>query len=499
LYLRLAAALFLILIVLVSATFQDYGISWDEGFQHEYGERILRFYTSLFKDRSSLVPGDLANYGGAFEVPAVLATRTLPFDLYETRHLLTALTGIAGIFACWRIVRLLAGPAAAFWAVLLLSLYPSYYGHMFINSKDIPFAALCAWSSYYLIRILRELPEVSFKTAAKLGVAIGLAMGTRVGGLLLLCYVYAALAVYLAHFGLAKASSTGALFKRTAAAAALVTTIAYGVMLLAWPYALGKPFLRPFTTLQWLSRIQATRAARTYVPEHLAVKLPELVLVLLGVSIVIAIREIVARRLDKDFSKTLSYGVLATASLFPVVYAIITQPFLYDEVRHFLFVIPPMFCIAGIVLNRLIQGSKSVLFVVALYLLFHLSVLVRLHPYEYAYFNQLPGGLQGAFKRNYVTEYWATSYKEGVEQLRTYLQTRDGTDFERTTYRILVGPAEWCASRYFPPNFTRVTEPAQADIYLSTTRNGYDTEHAGREVVSAGRLGVPFVVAKILD
>ncbi len=42
--------------------------------------------------------------------------------------------------------------------------------------------------------------------------------------------------------------------------------------------------------------------------------------------------------------------------------------------------------------------------------------LVRLHPYQYIYYNSLVGGVSGAF-REYETDYWATSYRAAAEYL----------------------------------------------------------------------------------
>jgi hypothetical protein len=40
--------------------------------------------------------------------------------------------------------------------------------------------------------------------------------------------------------------------------------------------------------------------------------------------------------------------------------------------------------------------------------------MVRLHPYEYVYFNRSSGGLREAFGR-YETDYWGASFKEGLQ------------------------------------------------------------------------------------
>ena len=40
---------------------------------------------------------------------------------------------------------------------------------------------------------------------------------------------------------------------------------------------------------------------------------------------------------------------------------------------------------------------------------------IRLHPYQYAYYNSYIGGTSSAF-RDYETDYWLTCYKEAVEE-----------------------------------------------------------------------------------
>jgi hypothetical protein len=41
---------------------------------------------------------------------------------------------------------------------------------------------------------------------------------------------------------------------------------------------------------------------------------------------------------------------------------------------------------------------------------------VRLHPYEYIYYNRLVGGVQGAFRR-FELDYWGISYREAAAYL----------------------------------------------------------------------------------
>jgi hypothetical protein len=508
LYQRLSIVLFAVLSFVVLLTFRDYGVSWDEQLQSGMGENVLRYFTSHFHDRTALDMGDLNNYGGFFEVMGAIATRVLPFGLYESRHLLTAICGVLGILAVWKIGRFLAGPGAAFWAATLLTLYPPYYGHMFINSKDIPFAALYAWSLYYLIRMLRELPNVAWKTAGKFAVASGLTMAIRVGGLIVVCYLVLFTGIWFVYslfFQKETIRYNASFLFRKFAFIPVVAVAAYAIMLAFWPYGSSKPFVRPFTALHWLSHVTANVSEWDYIPRHLAFKLPEIVLLFIVVGVCIGLRELLRLRTSSSFQMRIPYLLLVFSALFPVGYAIYVGPYLYDEIRHFLFIIPPLICIAALALNWTLERlltkrivGRFALAALVVYLILQVRIMWMLHPYEYTYFNRLIGGIDGASKNGYEAEYWTTSYKEGVEKLQRYLLERDGAAFERKQYRILLGRADWCATYYFPQNFTSVVEPSEADIYLSTTRYGGDADHAGTVVIDVQRFGVPFLVAKIM-
>src|SRR5882724_6968141 len=185
---RLSAAVLLITAILVIATFAGYGVTWDEDVHNWYGNFALDYYLSLFADQRALHWQNLYNYGAAFDMLSAALNRFSPLGIYETRHLLNGCFGLLGLAGCWKLGRLLGGPRAGLIALLFLLLTPNYYGQMFNNPKDIPFAVGGIWTSYYIIRILPSLPRPPRRLLVKLGVAIGMTMGVRIGGLLLLCY-----------------------------------------------------------------------------------------------------------------------------------------------------------------------------------------------------------------------------------------------------------------------------------------------------------------------
>ena len=101
---RLCASL-AVLALVAALTFRDYGLGWDDFTHAQYGDLLLSLYTSGFHDTRALSFVNLYLYGGGFDMAAALLAKVLPFDLFETRRLLGAAVGIAGIAITWRIGR----------------------------------------------------------------------------------------------------------------------------------------------------------------------------------------------------------------------------------------------------------------------------------------------------------------------------------------------------------------------------------------------------------
>src|SRR5664279_794122 len=119
------------LVVVALCTFRDYAISNDEGVQHRYGELIIAYYASGFKDLSLFSFQNLYLYGGLFDIVVVVLSHVLPIDPYDLRHILCAMLGIGGIGAAAANARLIAGPRAGLLAAVALSLCGPWYGTMF--------------------------------------------------------------------------------------------------------------------------------------------------------------------------------------------------------------------------------------------------------------------------------------------------------------------------------------------------------------------------------
>src|SRR5579871_2382206 len=178
----LAVALLVAVAAVAALTFRDYGLGWDDYTHSQYGALLLRLYESGFADRRALSFVNLYAYGGGFDMFATLLAKILPFDPFETRRLAGALVGIAGMAATWRLGRRVGGPLAGLIALALIATCPLYYGHMYMNAKDGPFAAAMAFCMLGLVRLVDEYPKPSAATGVLAGLGFGLAIGTRVLG-----------------------------------------------------------------------------------------------------------------------------------------------------------------------------------------------------------------------------------------------------------------------------------------------------------------------------
>jgi hypothetical protein len=171
----LATILLLVALVPVALfTVKDYAISNDEGVQHRYGELIIAYYSSGFKNQDVFNFDNFYLYGGLFDIVAVALSKLVPVDPYHLRHILCAFIGIVGIGAVAATARMIAGPRAALIAAIALSVSGAWYGAMFNHTKDIPFAAAMMGATLYIVRIARMLPSPHIGDLAACGLLTGL-------------------------------------------------------------------------------------------------------------------------------------------------------------------------------------------------------------------------------------------------------------------------------------------------------------------------------------
>lgn len=497
-------------VVLVVCTFRDYGITWDEVVQDNYGTLILNYYTSFFHDLAATRYIDLYNYGGLFDFPVVALSRLSPLDHFETRHLLNALVGLFGVAGCWRLGRIAGGPRLGFLAAALLLATPAWYGHMFNNPKDIPFAALFVWALAAAALCLRGLPGVDRRHALEFGVWAGLDSAVRIGAVVLFAYVVVlALAVLIARrhaFADRRRFADGCL-RAVLELALLPGLVAFLVMLPFWPYAQLSPILNPLRALAFFAAvpesipvefeghlISSLAAPADYLPVMLGLKLPELLLLLLPLGCIVAVRE-ACRPSPRIWP---GHGaLLALAVLFPLAFIAVAHSDMFDGIRHVLFVLPPLVCVAALgldgVIAALARARPPLRYAAGLGLAAYAAVeavlLVELHPYETVYYNAFAGGVAGA-ARGYDLDYWGNSFRDDAMWLVADLRHLYGPSFARRTFRLVVCGPESSLQHFLPPNVTLTPQVQNADFVVALNRAGWDKCAAGPVLHRVERLGV---------
>jgi Dolichyl-phosphate-mannose-protein mannosyltransferase len=515
---RLALTLFGVLLVLVLLTFRDYGVTWDEDAQNWYGIAVLNYYLSGFADHSYMHLYDLFYYGSIFDTIAAALNHVSPFGTYETRHLLNALIGIVGIVGTWKLGRTLGGPRAGFIAALFLALTPNYYGQMFNNPKDVPFAVGMAWALYYLVRMVPQLPRPDWRIVVKFGVTAGLGLAVRVGGLLIFGYTGLALLIVVVWRFRENRSLAGAVgdawagFRRVLLPALVA---AYPLMLLFWPWAQQSPLLNPIRALVYFSHeifpygtlfdgryVPASNLPWDYLPTYIVLALPELVLLLLAAAPVLAIRHIRQTGAGVDRARAIGVFVLGFAIVFPVAYAIAIKAVLFDGMRHFIFVLPPIAVAAALAADAALAAlarrawRRWIYGALALYGAYHVAIMVMLHPDEYVYYNAFiggPRGAQGLFK----LDYWANSYAEDVTALEDYLRAEYGHDFTDHDFTVYVCGPPASAAYYFPPNFIFTPDRNSAEFVIAFTKDNCNDTVTGRVIYRVERVGT--LLSVVLD
>jgi hypothetical protein len=504
-----------LMVLVIVATFRDYGITWDAHYHMANGEHVLAYYASLFADRSVLTYHNLYLYGGLFDGIVALANLFSPLGNYETSHLLNALVGLIGAVGAWKLANVLGGPRAALLAATLLLVMPTWYGHMFNNPKDIPFAAAMTWTLYYMARLGDELPSPRWSSIVKLGLAAGLTMGMRVGGVLVFFY----LAVMLASVLVLQARATGLApamreaLRLGGLAVLPAFAIAYGVMLICWPWAQQDPIHNPLNALRLFSHIKwdinvlfegrlvnSLNLPADYLPVYIAVKLPEIVLILLLLALPVSLGAFLVSKATAAGWIRPGYVLLFTAIAFPFAHFVILRPVTYDCARHFLFVLPPIAVAAGLVANRLLEHARTPLVRGAMAagltagIGAQVATMVSLHPHEYVYYNELVGGVKGA-EDQYELDYWGNSYAEAVHELAQYLEReRNGGRFR--IYHVAVCSSGTSASYFFPPFLKMAKTDEEADFYVSVTRLDCDEAYEGDEIIAVEREGAILSVVK---
>jgi hypothetical protein len=446
-------AVILAIAILGLSVIGHYGISYDEE-----GPMRVAFETAKTVTTGKPYAGHLKYYGTLFNVSAetvfqlknrLLKPKFPSQDRFEGRgyeivpfygrvqvkHILTFLLSLVTYGAVAGLITILAGLEYAWLGPIILTLFPRFWGHGFVNPKDIPLATMMTLGTFVGVCWLGYLQRMMDKPfylglnpmtlyALGYGVLVGLVAGVRLDGSVVLAFT--AIAHFVASLGQMSPLQWLRRFWKN-----------YGLVVIAWiattlllyppawkePWTWAKETLHfyynedwPLTVLFNGQFVSAEYPPWYYLPQWWSITIPEVFQVALAVGIV----AFVWRYKTLTVQQQACIIMLLLQILFLPTLVVLLNSKIYDEARQFLYVIPGVAAIASTALvwtYKALSRRFLKLFVVALAIALFSPIvwdMVALHPYQYLYFNRTFGGLAHAQGR-FETDYWALSMREGMD------------------------------------------------------------------------------------
>src|SRR6266487_4335188 len=406
--------LFLMMIFTVFVAANDYGITPDETLQNSYGHRVLTWYQTLGKNNGFLHYDSelyMPEHGPFFEVIVAVAQKIFGHEWY-TRAVVNGLVGVVGVLAIALCGYELGGYWLAFVAGLFLWLYPRFFGSIFNNSKDIPFATamtLILWAVLLLVGQWNDKRRY-VRNSILVGLCIGMALSIRVTAVMwyfMLFFIPAFWWLTNLRKTLNKEQVIAALKKQ------VVSALLIGVV--------------SFLTMMIDLRV---------VVVYMALLVPVALMIVLHATLY-------------DGPRQFSFPIPVMILIAAYGFLSLCDLLLLRQQRL------PRILLAALVI------TTSINFV------FVIKDMSDLHPYEYTYFNALVGGVSGA-NGKYDIDYWRICSKPAAQWLASNYQKF--TEKQNPTVTSL--PISDQVMLYLPKSFS--LNEANPDFYVGSMKDHFE-------------------------
>ena len=424
-------ALFLGVLLLISATSKDYGVTWDEPPYYHAADLHLKWIVevgdNLARDelRKSLDDANIkaAWHWNPYNVPHPPFSRIISaiaknfsgdmVDKFTAYRLAPALFFAVLVTVIYLWLNELFGPATGLFSASALMLIPNLFGYAHIAVTDLPLATMWFLTVYFFWKGL-----AGWQWSIALGVVWGLALSTKFPALLIPVPL-----ILWAH-----------LFHRDKYANNIFSLVFLAplVMVATQPYLWHQTGLRVLEFLYegisrgyradanfgvfFLNQILSSQQLPWHYPFYIvAVTTPEpiLLLALVGIPSAIWLRE--------QRSILLLLTLNAT---FVLILGVLPGAVLHDGVRQLLSTLPFIAALSGVgffvltaALVNVARRSESLQRIAnlkakitaALFVLVCVNPAIDLyltHPFQLSYYNRLVGGIRGAYERGLETTYF---------------------------------------------------------------------------------------------
>jgi hypothetical protein len=303
------------------------------------------------------------------------------------------------------------------------------FGPFVEQSQGYPFCN-DIYSIFYNIKFLKEFPKPKKITVFLTALGIAMAISIRIGGLLLIAYIAMFSGLYFLF-----SSNLKALFaqdnllrlRRLATYLLIIFILGYVMGILLWPYGISDPVKNPLYALKSMTNfginlrqlfegelIWSNEVPWYYSLKYILISTPFVIVAGFVLSIFLTIQ------LRKHYNLLFVF-YLFFAFLFPIIYIIYQDSNVYGGWRHVLFAYPTFVGLAAIgyetlarTINKRVFANYIFIPLVLIMAIHPIKHIIKNHPYQYVYYNELFGGVDEAFAE-YELDYYYHSLKEGSE------------------------------------------------------------------------------------
>lgn len=492
------------ILILIFITYKDYGTTWDEKEYIDIGKYFLTGIYNYFGISHSLtyegfIPTaeHLKTHGILFDVLVVFLNSLFKNRDFDFIHLIRALLAMPIFILVGLIVRRFLGHKASFFSLILLILFPVFYGSIFINPIDIPAVFFFTISLAYFIYYW----ESNQNLARQLIFAFIIALTINQRSIFWYVFFLDVVALFLQSIWVNKKTIFTFLKKIS-----FIFLCLLFFMHLTNPYLLKYPINGildminsskdyPFNILVLFEGV--LRSSRDlpwyYLPKIILITSPLMTVALFFIGLMRLIRLIRPMSLISVNKKILYLYLIALFSV-PILLVILFKPLIYDSWRQYLFLTIPLVVIATFGLSWLLEiRSGFIKVIIVIIIITGLGLtgreMVRLHPYQYIYYNSLVGGLKGAYGK-YEIDYWGAGFKEAVLWFNKHIY-KDGK-----SYAIATDGNRYSLIPYFKKNTSITFNPVAANYMFTFTRWGFFLKLPGKIIYTLEREGVPIIFIK---
>ena len=476
-----------IILFLMLLASRDAGITCDEILHYNQSVSVYNYFATKGQDLSVLNTPvtHLKYYGQSCDNFVTILTKWLKIEnIYGLRHIMSTIAGwltimITALFAIW-----LTGYRTGIMVLILFAVSPTFLGHSQNNLKDIPFALGYISSLYFTAKFMVSGARISLKTIILLTVSIAFTISIRAGGLLLICYLF----FFYFLFWLYKYLVSGEVNFRESRNKLLwmgtISVVSWLLSILLWPYAQQSPVSNVLESYRVMAHFPDTFRQLFegkvewsdfmpwyYLPESMLITIP--IVVISGFLLFF----IFSGKVIKE-GKTIIWFFVVFSILFPTLFVVYEKSNIYSSWRQFLFVYPSIILIAATGLSFIFDYLRKVKYLkwgigllIAILSVHPVKFMASNHRYSYIYYNQLTGGLHGAYG-NYETDYYYVSQTEASKWLLDYLEEKKDTGVVKikATYSV-----SWLFRNHpeIETSYFRYEERSQSDWDYAIVVNRY--------------------------